>query len=203
MMKSAQSSTHPGRPREFDVDHALDKAIAHFSEYGFHGTSIADLNTALALTSGSIYKAWGDKRGLFLATLDHYIARRAEAVQEALAGSASGREKVDALLNHYAHLSSDRLGRTGCLVIETAVELSVTDAEIATRIAAQHLQNESRLRRLINEGQQDGSIRATLDAAVTARLLLAILQGMRVLGKSGAALDDMQQLARTAMHLID
>lgn len=202
-MNPSQTSPHPGRPREFDITLVLDKAVSHFSENGFHGTSIADLNTALSLTSGSIYKAWGDKRGLFLAALDHYIARRAEAISEVLAGQATGRNRIQTLLQYYAHLSSGDLGRTGCLVIETAVELAATDTEIAARISTQHRQSQTRLRNLITAGQQDGSIRTTRDATATARLLLAIMHGMRVLGKSGAALEDMQQLANGAMYLLD
>jgi AcrR family transcriptional regulator len=70
MTNTSHTSGRPGRPREFDSDAALDKAIARFSEHGYHGTSISDLHACLGLTSGSIYKAWGDKRGLFLAALD-------------------------------------------------------------------------------------------------------------------------------------
>ncbi|RON57841.1 TetR/AcrR family transcriptional regulator [Pseudomonas frederiksbergensis] len=203
MENTSHLSARLGRPREFDSDAVLDKAITRFSEFGYHGTSISDLNKVLGLTSGSIYKAWGDKRGLFLAALGRYMELRAEALRQCIASADTGRGKIEAVLKHYAQMSSETAGRTGCLVIETAVELSVADAEIATRIAAQQQQREAQLRRLIEEAQRDGSVRTDLDAALTAKLLMAIQQGMRILGKTGAIGDDMQRLVPEAMRLFD
>ncbi|WP_218190143.1 TetR/AcrR family transcriptional regulator [Pseudomonas sp. NFACC02] len=196
-------SLRPGRPREFDTDAALDKAITRFSEYGFHGTSISDLNTCLGLTSGSIYKAWGDKRGLFLAALDRYLTLRAEAIAACLASENSGRDKIEALLVHYARLSCEAAGRTGCLVVETAVELSRADDEIARLIGAQQDRREAQLRRLIEEGQSDGSVGEGLDAPNLAKLLLVLQQGMRVVGKTGADTEQMLAMVSELMGLLE
>ena len=70
-MPVAKSPTAPrGRPREFDIDDALDRAIPLFCGGGFHGTSLNDLADGMQLTQGSIYKAFKDKRSLFLAAMD-------------------------------------------------------------------------------------------------------------------------------------
>ncbi|WP_426115665.1 TetR/AcrR family transcriptional regulator [Pseudomonas sp. DSP3-2-2] len=196
-------SIPPGRPREFDTDTALDKAITRFSEYGFHGTSISDLNACLGLTSGSIYKAWGDKRGLFLAALDRYMALRAKAIAACLARESSGRDKIEALLTHYARLSCEAAGRTGCLVVETTVELSQADSEIASLIATQQNRREAQLRRLIEEGQLDGSIREQLNASNLAKLLLTLQQGMRVVGKTGSDTKQMLGMVCELMKLLE
>lgn len=192
----------PGRPREFDGDAVLDKAIIRFSEYGYHGSSISDLNGALGLTSGSIYKAWGDKRGLFLAALDRYMLLRAEAIRTCLAEQSSGRNKIEALLQHYARDSTGPAGRTGCMVVETAAELAVADEEIAGRIAAQHRKREAQLCELAAEAQRDGSLHTGLEAAVIAKLLLTLQQGMRVLGKTGATPEEMQPMIAGLMQLL-
>ncbi|HGM6860895.1 TPA: TetR/AcrR family transcriptional regulator [Serratia rubidaea] len=197
------SPSQRGRPREFDTERALQQAVRQFSVYGYHGTSIADLNRALNLTSGSIYKAWGDKRGLFLATLDYYIAQRIESVRAATAAAGSGREKVYAFLAAYAKLSSGSEGRQGCLIVGTAVELSAYDDEIARRLAAQQQRWESQLSRLLEEGQQDGSVAASCEPAVTATLLIALTRGMRVLGKTGASEESMTRIIHKAMCLLD
>lgn len=202
MTIKSEISARPGRPREFDTQAALDKAITRFSEYGFHGTSISELNACMGLTSGSIYKAWGDKRGLFLAALERYIALRAEAIAACLAGAHSGRDKIESLLNHYARLSCEAAGLTGCLVVETAVELSLADKEIATLIAAQQNRREAQLRRLIEEGQLDGSIRKELDPANMARLLLTFQQGMRVVGKTKTDAKRMLAMVCELMRLL-
>ncbi|MGV8918803.1 MAG: TetR/AcrR family transcriptional regulator [Pseudomonas sp.] len=203
MTNKTEISIRPGRPREFDTDAVLDKAITRFSEYGYHGTSISDLNACLGLTSGSIYKAWGDKRGLFLAALDRYMFLRGEAIATCLASQSSGRDKIEALLTHYAWLSCEAAGRTGCLVIETAVELSLSDKEVAGLIAAQQARRETQLRRLIEEGQLDGSVRRELNATAIAKLLMVLQQGMRVLGKTGADTEGMQGMVFELMRLLE
>lgn len=203
MNTKSDISVRPGRPREFDTDAVLDKAITRFSEYGFHGTSISDLNACLGLTSGSIYKAWGDKRGLFLATLDRYIALRTEAIAACLASTSSGRDKIESLLTHYARLSCEAAGLTGCLVVETAVELSLADTEIATLITAQQNRREAQLRRLIEEGQMDGSIAKELNPSNLAKLLLTLQQGMRVVGKTGADAKQMLGMVCELMQLLE
>lgn len=203
MTCESKLSARPGRPREFDADAMLDKAIIRFSEHGYHGTSISELKTCLGLTSGSIYKAWGDKRSLFLAALDRYLALRAEATRSCMAVEITARAKLEALLTHYALLSSETAGRTGCLVVETAVELSIADAEIAERMAAQQRKRESQLCRLIEKAQREGSVRSELNATATAKLILALQQGMRVLGKTGATTEEMLSLVPETMRLFD
>lgn len=203
MNTKTDMSIRPGRPREFDTETVLDNAIKRFSEYGFHGTSISDLNACLNLTSGSIYKAWGDKRGLFLAALERYTALRSEAIAACLASESSGLDKVEALLTHYARLSCEATGRTGCLIVETAVELALADSEIDSLIAAQQNRREAQIRRLIEEGQRDGSMRKELDAANLAKLLLALQQGMRVVGKTGSDTEQMLGMVSELMRLLE
>jgi TetR/AcrR family transcriptional regulator, transcriptional repressor for nem operon len=58
------------------MDEALDKAVRVFCERGYHATSVADLTTAMELALGSLYKAFKDKRAVFLAAFDRYKAVR-------------------------------------------------------------------------------------------------------------------------------
>src|SRR5450830_2066792 len=106
-----------GRPREFDLDAALDKAIAVFTEKGYHGTSVSDLSAALELTAGSIYKAFSDKKTVFASALERYIALRGERLQQALGSAGNGREKIRALLALYAQSSQQAEGLHGCLIV--------------------------------------------------------------------------------------
>src|ERR1700761_1859071 len=86
--RSTQEIARPcGRPREFDMDEALDRAIRVFCEQGYNATSIGDLIDAMGLASGSIYKAFHDKRAVFLAALDRHVLLRKEQIA-AGAGSA-------------------------------------------------------------------------------------------------------------------
>jgi len=192
-----------GRPREFDIDAALDKAIAIFTERGYYGTSISDLSAALELTAGSIYKAFDDKRAVFVAALERYITLRTERLQQAMMPARNGRERVRTLLALYAASSHDGEGRRGCLIVSSAVELAISDPEIAERVARSLDVHEKRLVQFIRQGQEDGSIAAHVEAATTARLLLCVLQGMRVIGKTGRGKKEMNSLIDNAMKVLD
>ncbi|KAF1047904.1 TetR/AcrR family transcriptional regulator [Xylophilus sp.] len=192
-----------GRPREFDIDAALDRAIRVYCERGYHATSIDDLSDATALTSGSLYKAFGDKRGIFLAAFDRYKALGDAALHAALARGANGRERLRIAVAYYADGSHGAAGRRGCLVVNGAAELATLDAEAARRVTAALERRQALLGDLVREGQADGSIASTLDADTAARLLLCLLQGMRVVGRTGRSRREMQAVADAAMKLLD
>ena len=197
------SARGPGRPREFEIEDALDAAVRVFRERGYHATSIGDLAAAMRLAAGSIYKAFRDKRAIFLAAFDHYKAGRDAALRTRLATAATGRDRVRAILAQYASLSSGVEGRRGCLVVGTAAELATFDPEVAARVATALNRTEALLAEAIAHGQSDGSVARTLDTATTARLLLCVLQGMRVLGKTGRTRAQMQAAADVAMKLLN
>lgn len=193
----------PGRPREFDMDSVLDKAIGVFSRVGYSATSITDLNQALGLTSGSIYKAFGDKRGLLLAALDRYVERRTQRLDAHLALAKTGRERVAAVLSAYAEVSHGEAGRAGCLVVGSVIEFASADPLLRDRLTKILATHEVRLLRFIREGQADGSIAQHVDPEGTARLLLCVVQGMRVLGKTGRKQADMAAVCDDALRLLD
>jgi AcrR family transcriptional regulator len=190
-MKTVPSQAHgaraPGRPREFDIDEALDRAIDVFRERGYHAASMSDLVEGMGLTRGSVYKAFTDKRSIFLAAYDRYASARGAVTQQALARADSGRAKIRALFDSYAQLSLDSDGRKGCLVVATATELSVVDAEMAQRVAASFERTRQLLKSLIQAGKADGSINSLIEEDSTAESLLCLLQGMRLVGKTGPA----------------
>jgi TetR/AcrR family transcriptional regulator, transcriptional repressor for nem operon len=196
-------SRGPGRPREFVLEDVLDKAIAVFSESGFHATSLGKLTAAIGITEGSLYKAFRDKRAVFLAAFERYVELRSARLRQELARVQTGRERVRAVLALYVEYCHGSQGRRGCLVVGSAVDLASSDKEMARRVADVLKVHEKRLIDCILQGQQDGSIDTGLDAQSTGRLLLCVLQGMRVLGKTGRTHDEMMDIADHALKLLD
>ncbi|CDZ36086.1 YcfQ [Neorhizobium galegae bv. officinalis] len=193
----------PGRPREFEIEEALDKAIVVFSERGYHAASISELKDAMGLAAGSLYKAFKDKKAIFLASFDRYKQVRNALLDQELAEGANGRDKVSRMLRFYAEASHGERGRRGCLVVGTAIELAVYDTEAAERVGRSMARSEALFDTLIREGQADGSIPAAIDPAATARLLLSVTQGLRVLGKTGPNRDRAFSVVDTALKLLD
>ena len=192
----------PGRPREFDMEAALDAALSVFRERGYHAASLADLGEAMALTPGSIYKAFSDKRAIFLAAFDRYTDQRTAELGRLLNAEADGLGKLRVVLGFYADSSHGPEGRRGCLVAGSAAALATLDPEMAARVDAALRRLEGSLRELIRLGQSDGSVRAGVDADATACTLLCLLQGLRIVGRTGRTRAEVSAAADQALRLL-
>jgi TetR/AcrR family transcriptional regulator, transcriptional repressor for nem operon len=205
MIKSVTPVSHAapvrGRPREFDMDEVLDGAIRVFRERGYHAASIGDLTDAMGLASGSIYKAFKDKRDIFLAAFDRYTLLRTAQMQQVAGAAKSARERLRDLLAFYLESSRGVEGRRGCLVVG-AVELAIFDREVGARVGASLANNEALLAGLIREGHLDNSVPRGVDPEETARVMVYLTQGMRVVGKAGRAPPDPSITIEIAMKLL-
>ena len=199
------SSAHPrsrGRPREFDAEKALDQAVRVFSEGGYAGASIADLTRAMRLAQGSLYKAFKDKQSLFLAAFDRYRSQRTEKLHRAIGVAGTGLDRLRRALVFYAESSQGAPGRQGCLVVSSAVGLSTLDKDVSKRVALALERHQALLAELIQQGKDDGSIAAHVNVEATARMLLCLTQGMRVVGKTGCRLEDMRAVVDAALKVL-
>lgn len=183
------------------MDIALDGAVRVFRERGYHATSIGDLTAAMRLATGSVYKAFADKRAVFLAAFERYVAVRGQQTRAAAARGADGRERLRQVLLSYVAHSRGAEGRRGCLVVGSAVEMSAVDPVVGARVNAQLRTNEAFIAGLIREGQADGSIPRHVPVEETARLMVCITQGLRVVGKARLPLDG-EPLVGVAMKLL-
>nr|WP_246752273.1 TetR/AcrR family transcriptional regulator [Bradyrhizobium diazoefficiens] len=183
------------------MDTALDGAIRVFCERGYHATSIGDLTAAMRLATGSVYKAFRDKHAVFVAAFERYVMVRRGQTRDAAERGPNGREKLRNVLKSYVEHSQGSEGRRGCIVVGSAVELSAVDPVIRARVTAQLKANESFIAGLIREGQADGSIPRHVAVDDTARLMMCVTQGLRVIGKARLPLDG-ERLVGVAMKLL-
>lgn len=172
-----------GRPREFDLDSTLDKAMDVFRCQGFHATSISDLSKAMNLTVGSIYKAFGDKHNLFYQVFNRYIFLRQKELNCYLSDANTGYEKIQNLLNFYIDSVKELEGKKGCLVVGSAIEIEVLNQELAKAIEFTLNKNLSLIKKFIEEGKADGSVNQLIDVDQAASVLLCVVLGIRVAGK--------------------
>lgn len=193
---------HAGRPREFDMTRVLNAAVTVFRERGFNGTSIADLRTATGLTSGSIYKAFKDKHGMFVAALDHYIKTNDAALAGYLDGARDGREKILVTLRRYADVAHGVEGRRGCMVLGGMTDMDTFDEALADRFRQALSRLEQRFARFVEEGIQDASLPAHLDAASSAQYLSCVVEGLRVLGKRGIDKREAEAIVQQAVKAL-
>ncbi|MGP4131449.1 TetR/AcrR family transcriptional regulator [Pantoea tagorei] len=146
-MTTSRTSAAPvrerGRPRAFDTDTALDNAMIVFRQKGFHASSVADLSEAMNLTAGSIYKAFKDKRTLFLRVFERYISVRGADLRARLQPHTTGRARIAELLQFYLDSAREIEGRRGCLVVGSTVELQSLDTELSDLVRQAVLRNRN------------------------------------------------------------
>ena len=201
-MMAPRSSSRAGRPRSFVLETVVDAAALVFRRRGFHGASLLDLGRAMGLTPGSIYKAFPDKRAIFRAAFERYVSLRRQQLRAKLDAAEDGLSKVEIFLGHYVASATGHEGRDGCLVVNASVEAPFEDAELAARASESLGVLEDLLVNILDEGQTDGSIRAELDVPATARMIVSLVQGFRVIGKLGREPDDFSPVSRQVIRLL-
>ena len=176
-----------GRPRSFDVDAAVERAMGVFWSRGYHATALPDLLRATKLSRGSLYAAFGDKHSLFLRALDRYIA---DALTRMDTEFDSRRGPIDGLRTYlagYVDRTTGASGRRGCLLVATAMELAGQDAEVGRRIASFFKAMEARLAHALTRAKAAGELADGVEPASAARILVCFVEGLRVVGKTAPA----------------
>src|ERR1700692_1877882 len=168
-----------GRPRSFDPEAAVERAMGVFWSRGYHATALPDLLRATRLSRGSLYAAFGDKHSLFLRALDRYIADALARMEVEL---APRREPVDGLrayLAGYVDRTSGANGRRGCLLVATAMELAGQDVEVGRRVASFFKAMEAKVAAALSVAKMAGQLADGVEPASAARILVCFVAGLR------------------------
>lgn len=191
------------RTKEFDPDAALRAALEVFWERGYEATSMADLVARLGVARASIYATFGGKHELYLKALDHYGELLHPALLTGLSQPGPALPAVRALVERFAGEAAGEGGRRGCFVVNTAVELAPHDAAAARRVQASWDYLEAALTSALIRAQAQGELAQGRDPRALARCLLALLQGLRVLGKAATEPARLRDAATQALVLLD
>lgn len=175
-----------GRPRGFDTEAAVERAMGVFWSRGYHATALPDLLRATRLSRGSLYAAFGDKHSLFLLALDRYIADALARMDGEFAADREPVEGLRAYLAGYVARTSGARGRRGCLLVATAMELAGHDPEVDRRIGRFFQAMETRVADALSRAAAAGTLADGVDPSAAARMLVCFVEGLRVVGKTGA-----------------
>jgi TetR/AcrR family transcriptional repressor of nem operon len=192
-----------GRQKAFDPHEALAGATRTFRRHGYAGASIDRLTRAMGIRRASAYATFGDKRALFLRCLEAYalgtsggIAARLDGAEDPLAG-------VREVLLDVARRAADPDGRDGCLLTNTAAELSGLDREIAAVVRGALTDIEDAYHRALERAQAAGSLGPGRDPRAIARFLVTTMHGLRIMGKAGADARALRAVAEEALRSVD
>jgi len=173
------------RPRKFDDDEVVDRAMDAFWTNGYANTSPAQLAAATGIGKGSLYNAFNSKRELFDRALDRYDALGVEFAEQCLSAPGSTRERITAFLRALVDLDIDGpAARRGCLANNTAVELAGQDPDIKRRVRRMQEHTITALADRIDQGRRDGDVDPGIDPRAYAEFLMNTIAGLRVMVKT-------------------
>jgi AcrR family transcriptional regulator len=198
-LKQEKAAAHKGRPREFDTEDALDKALHVFWRQGYEGTSLSDLTEAMGISRPSLYAAFGNKEELFRLALDRYAEHGPGAVQRKALTEPTARRVVERLLRGVAESLTDPNNPPGCLAVQGALSCGDAAESIKHELCSRRSASEAALAERFERAKQEGDLGSAVNPASLARFVVTITQGMSVQATAGATRADLIAVADMAL----
>jgi TetR/AcrR family transcriptional regulator, transcriptional repressor for nem operon len=190
------------RPKEFERDVVLDRAMRVFWSRGYEATSIQHLVDRMGIQRGSLYDTFGDKRALFFAAIERYDRVVTAKLMAALDEPASGKDAIRRFFRLKVELALESGRPRGCLVTNSAAELASRDRGAATRVGGVLTKIEAAFQRAVVRAQKAGEIDASRNSRALARFLTSSAQGLSVMAKTfpeRAVLEDIVKVILAAL----
>ncbi|WP_410514617.1 TetR/AcrR family transcriptional regulator [Paenibacillus sp. BR2-3] len=189
------------RNKEFDVDTVLGKAMTVFWRQGYEMTSMQDLVNHMGIHKRSMYDTFGDKHKLFMKVMDRYAENMQTKIDQRIQSLHSAKEAIRLLFE--MTVTKDESEPEGCLIVNTAVELSIHDPEAADMVNDSLLNTEKTLQELVRHGQENGEISGTLDAAALSEYLNNALVGLCVMVKTTPDTAKLKRIIDTTLTALE
>lgn len=191
------------RHKEFDRSEVLKKAMQAFWRHGYEATSIQDLVEATGINRGSMYDTFGDKRRLFQAAIDYYIANVSAKRVSKMTETTSALEAIRTYFEELVAFSVGDGRKLGCLITNSVVELAPHDPEIAGILRNSFARVEEAFFQTLQRGQRAGEISSRIDARAVARFLTATTNGIRVFARAQADAETLLDVVNSALTVIE
>jgi AcrR family transcriptional regulator len=191
-----------GRPRSFDTDRALDRALDVFWSNGLAASSLDDLCAAMAIARPSLYAAFGDKHDLYLAASARFRDRMALAYRDAMTGAETYRDGVLAYLRAAIGLYTSGAVARGCLAVCTATAEAAAHPRIRASLAAVVRELDAAFAGTLRRARDRGELPATADPEILAQLLSATQHSIAVRARAGTSVEELDRIACAGVAMV-
>lgn len=191
------------RPRSFDKETVLTQVMTLFWEKGYGATSMMDIQNATGLKPGSLYDCFGDKHQLFLDAIGHYRNTVVRERLDKLASPGPARPRLEEFFNDLIEFSLGEGRKLGCLMSNSAVEMSQVDPQIKGLVQDNLVEIAQAFCDVVQDGQTSGEFKTNETPEDIARFLVSTVQGLRVLAKSSTSKETLTTTTRLALKILD
>ena len=193
------------RPAKYPRETMLERAMDLFWTKGYEATSVQDLLDGLDIHRGTLYDSFGDKHGLYMEVLAHYRNTIGKRLQAILAQPGSKKAVIHQVFDLMTGTLATADGQRGCLLTNATMELSLSDAAVATAVETSQLNLTAAFQQTLTEAQQAGEIRMRTpeETQALAQYLVTNIQGLRVQARTNCNLLALQQITKIALSVLD
>ncbi|MBW0270648.1 TetR family transcriptional regulator [Nocardia sp. MH4] len=191
-----------GRPRGFDRDIALRRAMEVFWERGYDGASMADLTTAMGINSPSLYAAFGDKEALFRAAVELYGRTEGSRTARALREEPTAYTAIEAMLRDNITVYTDPELPHGCMVVLAGATYTTRNASVRAFLAEARRHTTADIRARLDRGVADGDLRPGTDTAALAALYSTVLYGLSIQARDDVGHAELSAAVDSALEVL-
>jgi AcrR family transcriptional regulator len=191
--------TERGRPRAFDRDEALGKAMQVFWAQGYEGASLGELTEAMGINKPSLYAAFGCKEALFREAVQYYNGVECAALNQAMETEPTARAAIEAVLRINAGTYASAGTPPGCMVVLASMLGSQENAEVRSFLATMRKEGQRGLSQRIERGIREKDVPAKADAAKLAAYYTTVIHGLSIQALDGAPARELQSIVDCAM----
>jgi TetR/AcrR family transcriptional repressor of nem operon len=191
-----------GRPKSFDEEEVLERAMDLFWLHGYEGIGLSDLLKGMGISRQSLYDTFGSKRGLFVRVIEHYRSTQLSRALALLERDGPALESVKAVMRFFESLATDPRCR-GCLVANTIVEVGPHDEELSGLLTETLGLLQKSIQRGLERAQAEGDLPATKSPEQLARALTNAMMGLVIVGKLRSERETVRDIFSGTLSMLD
>ena len=191
-----------GRPRAFDRDDVLDRAVTTFWARGYSGASVDDLTDSMGINRPSLYATFGSKHVLFLEVIDRYASTFGRLPFSAFKSDLNAKSAVAAFLEVSIRCATSKGKPKGCLIANVAIFEAEKDTQVRERVSGMFADTERAITDYFRAARDDGRLSGEHDPQALARMVISITHSIATRARAGASREQLTVLADDFMAVL-
>ena len=189
------------RHKEYVREEVLEAATQIFWANGYEGTSVNELVEATGLHRRSMYEEFGDKDGLFLECIDHFVHETTKDVGVLLMRKPLGFQNIESFFSNRVDYVASRKFK-GCLLVKSAVEKELLNGDVQKKVQFFLTFTEKAFYECLQAAQEQGEIHKDKNCKVLAKYLMCFLEGLMVMGQTTSSKQELKGVVETVLSTV-